>query len=69
VDSDWLLDPRKAFTSVFDAEGTPKGVGNQVSAEFNFVYRWHAAISDRDEAWLDAFMTKIFGTGVDLSTS
>jgi len=40
VASDWKLDPRETFTSVFDSEGTPKGLGNQVSAEFNFVYRW-----------------------------
>lgn len=40
VASDWKLDPRETFTNVFDSEGTPKGLGNQVSAEFNFVYRW-----------------------------
>lgn len=40
VASDWKLDPRESFTNVFDPDGTPKGVGNQVSAEFNFVYRW-----------------------------
>lgn len=67
VNSDWRLDPREAFTNVFDTEGTPKGVGNQVSAEFNFIYRWHAATSDRDEAWVNDFMTKIYGKDVDVS--
>lgn len=67
MNSDWSLDPREAFTNVFDSQGTPKGIGNQVSAEFNFIYRWHAATSDRDEAWVNAFMTKILGPGVDVS--
>ncbi|GME25196.1 Psi-producing oxygenase A [Neofusicoccum parvum] len=68
VDSDWKLDPRSAFTSVFDPEGTPKGIGNQVSAEFNFIYRWHCATSNRDEAWINEFMSKIYGKDVDIST-
>lgn len=67
VDSDWKLDPRSAFTSVFDPEGTPKGIGNQVSAEFNFIYRWHCATSNRDEAWINEFMSKIYGKDVDIS--
>lgn len=65
-DSDWQLDPRKAFSSVFDSEGTPRGVGNQVSAEFNFVYRWHATVSDHDEEWLNGFVRQIFGENVDI---
>src|SRR5271170_8513789 len=40
TDSKWDLDPRSA-----DGEA----VGNQVSAEFNLVYRWHACISRKDE--------------------
>lgn len=40
VASDWKLDPRENFSNVFDPDGTPRGLGNQVSAEFNFVYRW-----------------------------
>ncbi|KAK2592292.1 hypothetical protein QQS21_010012 [Conoideocrella luteorostrata] len=68
VRSDWRLDPRDAFRSVFDPDGTPRGIGNQVSVEFNFIYRWHAAVSDRDEVWLQDFITKIFGPDVDPST-
>ncbi|KAI1880063.1 hypothetical protein JX265_001684 [Neoarthrinium moseri] len=66
--SDWRLDPREAFESIFDSQGTPRGIGNQVSAEFNFVYRWHAAVSDRDEVWLQEFITKIFGSDVNPDT-
>jgi len=29
----------------------PKATGNQCSIEFNFIYRWHSAISLEDEAW------------------
>ncbi|OJD36254.1 fatty acid oxygenase [Diplodia corticola] len=68
VESNWRLDPREAFSNVFDSEGTPKGVGNQVSAEFNFIYRWHSATSNRDEAWLNDFMAKIYGKDMDFST-
>lgn len=68
TDSDWRLDPREAFSNVFDSEGTPKGVGNQVSAEFNFIYRWHCATSNRDEAWINEFMGKIYGKDVDISS-
>jgi hypothetical protein len=30
--------------------------GNAVSIEFNFVYRWHAAIGQEDSAWLGEVM-------------
>ncbi|KAK4235700.1 Psi-producing oxygenase A [Achaetomium macrosporum] len=65
VHSDWKLDPREDFANVFDSEGTPRGIGNQVSAEFNMVYRWHSATSDRDEAWANNFFREIFGANSD----
>jgi cytochrome P450 len=45
TNSNWALDPR------IDIPGVPEAAGNQVSAEFNLVYRWHSAISVRDEKW------------------
>ncbi|KAI9928451.1 hypothetical protein MW887_002496 [Aspergillus wentii] len=66
-DSNWTLDPREII-KVFDAQGLPRGVGNQVSAEFNMIYRWHAAISNHDEVWARGFMGEIFGADVDAST-
>lgn len=31
-------------------------MGNQVSAEFNLLYRFHPIISERDEKWLEDFL-------------
>ncbi|KAL4739296.1 heme peroxidase [Aspergillus similis] len=67
TNSDWKLDPRKT-PSVFDSEGLPRGVGNQVSAEFNMIYRWHATTSNEDEKWLNELSSRVFGSKVDPST-
>lgn len=42
-------------------KGAPRGTGNQVSAEFNLVYRWHSAISQRDDEWTQQLYRKLFG--------
>nr|POE59028.1 linoleate 10r-lipoxygenase [Quercus suber]POE59031.1 linoleate 10r-lipoxygenase [Quercus suber] len=58
----WTLDPRVHLSdTLFGDDGTPRGLGNQVSAEFNLVYRWHSAISDRDDKWTQALFKKIWG--------
>lgn len=46
TDSNWQLNPRKDIK-----DGPDMATGNQVSAEFNLIYRWHASISKRDEKW------------------
>ena len=53
--SSWMIDPRHEIKG-----GPPRGTGNQVSAEFNLIYRWHATISERDAAWIEAVYTKTF---------
>ncbi|OTA83095.1 hypothetical protein M434DRAFT_16794 [Hypoxylon sp. CO27-5] len=58
--SDWTLDPRVAINKQFDGEGAPRGVGNQVSVEFNLLYRFHSCISKRDERWINGFFLKLF---------
>ncbi|KAI8717961.1 Linoleate 8R-lipoxygenase [Fusarium sp. LHS14.1] len=58
--SDWTLDPRVAIDKQFDGEGVPRGVGNQVSVEFNLLYRFHSCISRRDEGWINNFFLKLF---------
>ncbi len=56
----WGLDPRIDTFNPFDDEGIPKGIGNQVSIEFNLIYRWHPLISDKNARWVEAFFAKIF---------
>ncbi|EFY88096.1 heme peroxidase family protein [Metarhizium acridum CQMa 102] len=34
VPSDWKLDPREDFSQVFDSQGTPLGIGNQVAQRY-----------------------------------
>ena len=54
TNSNWSLDPREEMKEV------PVAAGNQVSAEFNLVYRWHSTISDRDEKWAQDFWKENF---------
>ena len=61
TDSVWDLDPRTQEGKTLFGAGAAEGVGNQVSAEFNLVYRWHAAVSERDEKWTDEAMKDILG--------
>ena len=42
-------------------DGTPSGVGNQVSAEFNLAYRWHSCISEKDAEWTEGLYRELFG--------
>jgi linoleate 10R-lipoxygenase len=59
-DSDWTLDPRVEIGKQFDSDGVPRGVGNQVSVEFNLLYRFHSCISKKDERWINNFFLKLF---------
>lgn len=61
TDSNWQLNPRA------EVKDLPLGVGNQVSAEFNLVYRWHSTVSDRDEKWTKEIMEEVFGENYDPS--
>jgi linoleate 10R-lipoxygenase len=58
--SDWTLDPRVEIGKQYDGEGVPRGVGNQVSVEFNLLYRFHSCISKKDEHWINNFFLKLF---------
>lgn len=64
TESTWTLDPRVEIDKTYDGEGVPRGVGNQVSCEFNLLYRFHSAISKRDDKWTREFYAKII-PGVD----
>lgn len=63
--STWTLDPRVEMGNIFGKEGTPRGLGNQVSAEFNLAYRWHACISDKDDKWTQALYRELFGKNAE----
>ncbi|EXK24073.1 hypothetical protein FOMG_19185 [Fusarium oxysporum f. sp. melonis 26406] len=68
IASDWKLDPRDDFSEIFDSQGTPRGIGNQVSVEFNMIYRWHSAVSRQDEAWANGFFKEVFGPNANPDT-
>ncbi|MCJ1398075.1 hypothetical protein MMC11_001272 [Xylographa trunciseda] len=58
----WTLDPRVEMgKEVMGEASAPRGMGNQVSCEFNLVYRWHAAISAKDEKWTESLYRELFG--------
>ncbi|KAK7219323.1 hypothetical protein V2G26_007326 [Clonostachys chloroleuca] len=65
-DSNWALDPRKPYFETFDKGSSSLSTGNQVSVEFNLVYRWHPTVSARDEKWTQDFFQKLF-PGQDVS--
>ena len=52
ADATWSLDPRLEEGTGLTRQRAGYGTGNQVSAEFNLVYRWHTGVSERDEAWI-----------------
>ncbi|OTA95381.1 hypothetical protein M434DRAFT_20259 [Hypoxylon sp. CO27-5] len=60
--STWDLDPRtQEKKSLFNASPAPEATGNQVSIEFNLVYRWHSALSVRDGDWIEDEFRKLLG--------
>ncbi|RDW76906.1 peroxidase/cytochrome P450 family protein [Aspergillus mulundensis] len=58
--SDWTLDPRVEIGERAGSGGVPRGSGNQVSVEFNLLYRFHSCISKKDERWINNFFLKLF---------
>ena len=56
----WTLDPRKEIPIVgIDPRGIQRGQGNQVSVEFNVLYRFHSPLSRRDVKWTNEFLTQL----------
>lgn len=58
--STWTLDPRVEVSEHIDGYEVKRGIGNQVSAEFNLLYRFHSAVSQRDDKWTADFFKRIF---------
>jgi hypothetical protein len=55
--TDFTLDPRIAMT---EHKNVSRGLGNQVTVEFNLLYRFHCAISLKDEKYAESFMKEYF---------
>ncbi|EEH45501.2 uncharacterized protein PADG_01651 [Paracoccidioides brasiliensis Pb18] len=64
--SDWSLDPRLESTKGLFCTEINEASGNQVSAEFNLIYRWHSCISERDDKWIQGVLKELFGDSKDL---
>lgn len=60
TNSAWDLDPRVSGGDSLFGGDTSRSIGNQVSAEFNLVYRWHAAVSEHDDKWTQQEYKRIF---------
>ncbi|KAL2062890.1 hypothetical protein VTL71DRAFT_5962 [Oculimacula yallundae] len=60
TDTKWDLDPRTEEGKTLFKTPTAEGCGNQVSAEFNLIYRWHSAVSEKDDKWTQDVYTKMF---------
>ncbi|KAJ5916387.1 hypothetical protein N7504_000402 [Penicillium tannophilum] len=60
--STWCLDPRAQMEK---AGATPSGLGNQCSVEFNLAYRWHSAIAQKDEKWIEKIYYDLMGKPAD----
>ncbi|KAJ5386657.1 hypothetical protein N7509_009198 [Penicillium cosmopolitanum] len=58
TNSTWCLDPRAQMEK---AGATPSGLGNSCSVEFNLAYRWHSAISQGDEKWVEQIYYDLMG--------
>ncbi|KAK9774996.1 putative Heme peroxidase-domain-containing protein [Seiridium cardinale] len=54
-DTTFTLDPRVAE----DHKNVSRGLGNQVTIEFNLLYRFHCAISLRDEVYTESFLNEL----------
>ncbi|GAA6043896.1 hypothetical protein JCM8097_004294 [Rhodosporidiobolus ruineniae] len=55
--STWSLVPTGEIKDVLEG-ALPRGTGNAVSVEFNVLYRWHMAISEKDEQWIEGLMKR-----------
>lgn len=60
TNSTWSLDPRSEAGKGMSGGGSGKGGGNQVSVEFNLIYRWHSCISERDEKFVEQTFGNLF---------
>ena len=60
TDTSWSLDPRADLGKDISELGAREAGGNQVSAEFNLIYRWHSCVSERDTEWTEEAYKNFF---------
>ncbi|KAI0123353.1 heme peroxidase [Xylariales sp. AK1849] len=58
--SNWVLAPRARASKTSFTTPVPHSTGNQVSMEFNLLYQWHSALSDRDAFYFQNKMGNLF---------
>ena len=54
------MDPRDEIKNGLLGDAPAQATGNQVSAEFNLIYRWHSCISARDQKWSEDLYKELF---------
>lgn len=59
-DSEWYVNPVEVIKNITGPGSLERGVGNSVAAEFSILYRWHAAVSQMDEKWMNEFLEEQF---------
>ena len=52
----WTMDPRIDMSWAMNKKGIERGIGNQVTVEFNALYRFHSPLSKRDAEWTRRFL-------------
>lgn len=62
TNSVWSLDPRADMKDGILGKAAGQASGNQVSAEFNLVYRWHSCVSARDQKRSENHYRELFET-------
>ena len=61
TNSDFSLDPRKIASNGVLSQPKHASPGNVVAAEYNLVYRWHSAISPKDQQLAEEQWRTLFG--------
>ena len=56
TNTSWTLDPRLEMSTILKKDTISRGYGNQVTVEFNVMYRFHSPLSRRDAGWSKRFI-------------
>jgi linoleate 8R-lipoxygenase/9,12-octadecadienoate 8-hydroperoxide 8R-isomerase len=59
--STWFVDPTLPYNKTGQLEALPSGIGNIVSLEFNYIYRWHPAVSKEDTKHVENVFKSVLG--------